>query len=342
MGIIKERIAIDLGTTYSIVAHESSDKLWRIPSSIALDRKTRSPVAYGDDAKIMMGKGTTHYEVIRPLRDGVICDFEAAGLYLDYLVQKSRRNPLALQYLILVCVPWGATATETKSYVERVKGFRTAVRIIREPFAAALGCDIDVFSPEGATIVDIGGGTVEVSTMAHGHMIRCTSTRNAGNAMDQTVIERMLRQEYFEIGANTAEQMKMDHGSVYPLGEDDEFEVRGLDRRTRLPGVVRLTTSRLREFLEPMALAIESQIRNQILQLPPESLKAIEKNGITFVGGGAHLRGWKPRLERNLSLKVNLPHDPQLAVIRGMKKVIENPSKYKSLLKISEKFSHKV
>lgn len=339
MGIIRECIAIDLGTTYSIVAHESSEKLWRIPSSIALDKKTRNPVAYGDDAKIMMGKGSTHYEIIRPLRDGVICDFEAAGLYLEYLVQKSRKNPLALQYDVLVCVPWSATATETKSYIERVKNFRTAVKLIREPFAAALGCDADIFSDEGITIVDIGGGTVEVSTIAHGHMIYCNSSRNAGNAMDQAIVERMLRQEFFEVGMNTAEQAKMEYGSVFPLSEDRDFEIRGLDRRTRAPGKLNLSTARLREFLEPLALAIESQIRDHRAHLPPDAQKALDRNGINFVGGGAHLKGWKLRLEKNLGIKVCIPPEPQLAVIRGMKKILEHPRKYRSVIKISEKFS---
>lgn len=337
MGLIQERIAIDLGTTYSIVAHEASDKLLRVPSSIALDRRTRSPVAYGDDAKIMMGKGDTHYEVIRPLRDGVICDFEAAGLYLDYLVQKARKNPLALQYTVLVCVPWGATATETKSYVERVRGFRTAVRLVREPFVAALGCGVDLFSQEPSTIVDIGGGTVEVSTISHGHMIHCSSTKNAGNSMDQAIVERMLRQEFFEVGLNSAEAAKMEHGSVFPLADDYDFEIRGLDRRTRSPGKIVMNTSRLREFLEAPALAIESQIRSHLHHLPPEAQKAIASSGITFVGGGAHLKGWPERLQRNLNVKVNIPPEPQLAVIRGMQIILQNPRKYRSILKISER-----
>lgn len=342
MGIIWENIAIDLGTTYSIVAHEFSDKLLRVPSSIAVDRRTRNPVAYGEDAKVMMGKGDTHYEVIRPLRDGVICDFEAAGLYLDYLVNKARKNPLALQYMVLVCVPWGATATETKSYIERVRGFRTAVRLVREPFAAALGCGIDLFSSEPSTIVDIGGGTVEVSTLAHGHMLHCSSTKNAGNSMDQAIVERMLRQEFFEVGLNSAEAAKMEFGSVAPLADDFDFELKGLDRRTRSPGKISMSTARLREFLESPALAIESQIRSHIQHLPPEAQRAIEKSGITFVGGGAHLKGWKERLQRHLNLKVIIPENPQLAVIRGMQRIIEKPKLYRSILKISEKVSHRV
>ncbi len=341
MGLIEERIAIDLGTTYSIVARESSQEIWRIPSSIAVDVKSRRPVAYGDDAKIMMGKGTTHYEVIRPLRDGVISDFDAAGLYLEYLVHKARKNPLALKYMILVCVPWGATATETKSYVQRVKNFRTSVRLIREPFAAALGAGADIYAKEGVTLVDIGGGTVEVSTMAHGHMIHCNSTKNAGNAMDQAILERLLRQEYFDVGLNTAEAAKMEFGSVFAESEDKDFEIRGLDRRTRIPGRLHLNTARLREFLEPLALAIENQIRDHIRHLPPDFQKTVESRGILMVGGGAHLKGWKSRLERNLGIKVTVPKDPQLAVIHGMQKILDKPSKYRPLLKISERLSHK-
>jgi rod shape-determining protein MreB len=337
VGIIEERIAIDLGTAYSIVAHESSNELWRIPSSVAVDRQTREPVAYGNDAKIMFGKGEAHYEVIRPLRDGVICDFEAAGHYLSYLVHKSRRNPLALKYLILVCVPWGATRAETKSYLERVRGFRTQVKIVREPFAAALGAGEDIFSTSGCTVVDIGGGTVEVSTIAHGHMILCHSHRGSGNAMDQAICERMLRQEYFEVGLNTAEAIKMEHGSVFKVFDDYEFEVRGLDRRTHSPGKLMLSTSRLRDFLEPLAESIERQIQEHLSHLPPQFQTTVKENGIRFVGGGAHLKGWTERLSRNLGLKIQIPADPQLAVIRGMKKILMDPKKYSAIVKISEK-----
>ena len=337
MGIIKEKIAIDLGTTYSIVAHETSETLERIPSSIALDKRTRNPVAFGDDAKVMMGKGSVHYDVIRPLRDGVISDFVAAGHYLEYLVHRARKNPLALQYMVLVCVPWAATATETKSYIERIKGFRTIVRLIREPFAAALGCDVDIYSGAGASIVDIGGGTVEVSTIAHGHMLHCSSTRNAGNAMDQLILERMIRQEFFEIGMNTAEAAKMEHGSVFPVFDDYDFDLKGLDRKTRLPVNRPMSTKRLREFLEPLAQAIEGQIREHLTHLPPEQQERVRKEGILLVGGGAHLKGWKERLSKNLNLMVSIPAEPQLAVIHGMQKVLADPKKHKPVLRISEK-----
>jgi rod shape-determining protein MreB len=339
VGIIREKIAIDLGTTYSIVAHESASELIRIPSSIALDKVTRDPVAYGEDAKIMFGKGSTHYEVVRPLRDGVICDFEAAGLYLEYLVHKARRNPLALHTMVLVCVPWGATATETRSYIDRVRNFRTGVRIIREPFAAALGCGVDVFRPEGLTLVDIGGGTVEVSTIAHGHMIHCSSTKNAGNAMDQTICERMLRQDYFEIGLNTAEAIKMKHGTVDIPEQDYEFEVMGLDRRTRSPARMMMSTHRLREFIEPMATAIEMQIQTHLEHLPPDLQDSVKKDGLWMVGGGAQLCGWPARLKRHLNLKVHVAEEPQLALIRGMREVLRHPRKYSKLIKISEQFS---
>lgn len=336
MGFLSERIAIDLGTAYSIVAHESTSELWRLPSSIAIDRLSRRPVAYGDRAKVMFERVNSEIEVIRPLKDGVISDFEAAGLYLSYLVSKARRNPLALNFSVHICVPWGATPVEVKSYIQRLHSFRTQVRIVREPFAAALGCDLDILGPEPATLVDIGGGTVEISTMAHGCMIRCTSTREAGHAMDQHIVEKILRHKLFEVGLNTAEEMKMQYGSVMPLEREEELEVRGLDRKTRTPSRLVLSTQELREYLEPMISAIEERLSDHLKHLPSELRKQSEQYGIFMVGGGSHLKGWKERLEKKLGLKVLMPENPQLSVIRGLKKIIDNPRKYRSIIQVSE------
>ena len=339
MGVFRERIAIDLGTAYSLVAHEFSDELWSVPSSIAVDAQTKKPVAYGEVAKNMLGKGSNHYEVIHPMRDGVISDFQAAGHYLAYLVKNSRRNPLALQYSILMCIPWSATAVEIKSYRERVRSLRTDLRLIREPFAAALGCDQNIFSEEGCTVVDMGGGTVEISTIAHGHMIQCTSVREAGNAMDQLIQEKMLRHKLFDIGRNTAEDLKIKFGSVFEEGEDYDFDVMGLSRRHHAPGRLTLNTKELRAFLEPLVLMIEGRIRHHIRHLPPEFQRATAEKGLHLVGGGAHLRGWKTRLENRLGFKVHISETPQLAVIRGLRRVIRQTDKYESILKISEKVS---
>jgi rod shape-determining protein MreB len=336
VGILRERIAIDLGTAYSIVAHESTDELWRLPSSIAIDRMTGRPIAYGDRAKVMFEKGSQNIDVVRPLKDGVISDFEAAGLYLSYLVSKSRRNPFALNFTIHVCVPWGATPVEVKSYIHRLNSFRTQVRIVREPFAAALGCGVDILHSDTATVMDIGGGTVEISTMGHGCMIQCTSTREAGHAMDQLIVEKILRHKFFEVGLNTAEEMKMKYGSVEALEKEEEFEVRGIDRRSRGPSRIVMTTAELREFIEPMIEHMELRLTDHLRHLPTELRKNAENYGIFLVGGGAHLRGWKERLEKRLSLRVLSPESPQLAVIRGLKKIIDHPRKYRSLIQVSE------
>lgn len=336
MGLLKERIAIDLGTAYSIVAHRESDQFWRIPSSVAVDVHTRSPVAFGEQAKTMMGKGSTHYEVIRPLKDGVISDFDAAGHYLTYLVSRARLNKFVLKTDILICVPWGATEVETKSYKDRVRGLFTQLRIVREPFAAALGAGRDIFSPEGCTVVDLGGGTVEISTVARGHMAHCSSVRMAGTAMDLMIVERFLRTKLFEIGVNTAEEIKIQYGSVYPVEPDFLFEVKGLDRRSHGPNRLQVSTGDLREFLEPISQTIETTLKEHLQHLPPESQIAVATDGIFLVGGGANLRGWKARLEANLGIKVTVAEEPHLAVIRGMKKIIDNPRRFEPVLKISE------
>ncbi len=336
VGFLRERIAIDLGTAYSIVAHESTPQMWRLPSSVAIDRDSGKPIAFGERAKKMFERGNSSIQVIRPLKDGVISNFEAAGHYLSHIVSQTRRNPLALHYTIFVCVPWGATSVEVKSYINRLKTFRQVVKIVREPFAAALGCGLDIQAPKPVTVVDLGGGTVEMSTMAHGCMIHCSSAREAGHAMDQLIVEKLLRHRQFEVGLNTAEEMKIHYGSVTALEAEEEFEVKGVDRRTQLPSRLLMTTQELRFYIEPMLTAIERNLQSHLRHLPAEPRRIAETEGLWMVGGGALLTGWKERLEANLSLPVLVPDEPQYTVIRGLKIIIDRPRRFRGILKISE------
>lgn len=337
MSLFSSRIAIDLGTAYSVVAQNDREELIRTASSIAFDKNTQEPIAFGDEAKQMLGRCPDRYEVVRPLRDGVIADFQATHHYLKYLIQEATKKAFSLHYDIFLCVPWGATAVELRSYQQALGGPRRKIYLVREPFAAALGLDLDVLSAVPHTVMDMGGGTTEVATIGGGYMIHASSLRAAGNFCDQLLVDGIRQAYQFEVGFSTAERVKTQHASVWPVTPDYLFEVKGLLRKTQLPEESAIHSADLRSMLEPYAMKVESQLRDHIHQLPAEAQRQVEMEGIHLAGGTSMIRGWKERIEKRLGIPVHQVSDPTLAVIRGMQKIIERPSKYRDILRISEK-----
>lgn len=337
LGIFSSRIAIDLGTAYSVIAQVDRDDLVRTASSIAFDRITQLPVAFGDEAKRMLGRCPERYEVILPLKDGVIADFQATHQYLRYLISSATRNAFAFHYDIFLCVPWGATAVELRSYQQALGGPRRKIFLVREPFAAALGLNLDILGDSSVTVMDMGGGTTEIATMAGGYMIHASSLRSAGNFCDQLLVDGIRQGYQFELGQSTSEQMKMQHASVWPVFDDYVFDVKGLLRRTQLPDQGKIDSSDLRAYLEPYAVRVETLLKDHLHRLPSEAQRQVEIGGVTLAGGTSLIRGWKERLEKRLGIPVHNSSEPTLAVIRGMKKMIDKPSLYRDVLKISEK-----
>lgn len=336
MGLLSHRIAIDLGTAYSVVTHQRVEEYWRVASSVAYDREQRRVVAFGEEAKKMYGRCPERYEVILPLRDGVIANFHAAGAYVNHLVQQTSRQGLSLMTEVYLCVPWGATSVELRSYQKGLKRMGRSLRLIREPFAAALGCGFDILAERPVTVVDMGGGTTEVATLAGGYMLQASSLRAGGVSCDHLLAESLLRHQGFELGLSSAEQLKVQHGSVWPVEADYEFEMRGAFRRTGRPEGLSLGTEELRAYLEPHAIRVERHITEHMAKLPSEAQSSLEETGLVLCGGTSLLKGWSERLATRLKIPVRLAPEPLYAVIRGMKEMIRKPRQFRDVIKISE------
>lgn len=338
MGLFTRRLAIDLGTAYSLVADaDQKTSPVRVASAIAFDQSTNKVAAYGDEAKKMWGRCPDSYRVVRPMQDGVIADYKAAKSYLSYLVQSSKKPLWALYDELFVCVPWGATASELRGYLDGLKRTRSKVNLVREPFAAALGCGADVLGSKPITIIDMGGGTTEMVTIESGFVLLATSLRAAGNFCDQLIYENVLKQKGFEIGWQASEDLKAMHGTVWPQDWEYSFEFMGNKRQSHCPDTGSLHTSEVRSFLEPYALKVEWNIKEHLQQLPVQARQQVEREGVLLVGGTSQLKGWEERLSSRLGIHCQKAKIPTHAVIHGLQEIIRNPKKYKPILRISEK-----
>lgn len=335
LGLFSDRIAIDLGTTYSVIAGRSSAEFRRIASSVAVERRTQRPIAFGDEAKRMMGRCPEGIEVVRPLRDGVITDFQVTNQYLSHLVKLMGRSFFHLTHDVYLCVPWGATSVEVRGYIQGLQKGRRHVYLVREPFASALGCEHDIFSPEPMTIIDMGGGTTEIATLADGYMLHATSIRAAGTACDQLVVDGFRQAFEFEVGSLAAEEAKVFHGSVWNLGGDYSFEIKGLERRSQLPKLISVSTADLRSFLEPFALKVESALYEHFNSLPSEALFSLKEKGVLLTGGTSMLKGWPERIEKRFGIPAKLAPDPLYSIIRGLRTIIQRPSAYRGVIRVS-------
>jgi len=326
------RIAIDLGTTYSLVYTQEDGIVLREPSAVAIKRATGEPIAFGERARTMLGRAPGFIEVARPLSDGVIADFDAARALLRYFIREASRGHYFSRKSVIVCVPYGATAVEMEALVreaEAAGGDR--VDLVREPFAAALGAGLPIDQPRGNLAIDIGGGTTEVTSLALNDIVHCESLRMAGNAMDQAV-QSFFRTRYaFSIGENTAEDIKIRYGTVY---DDDDaiFEVKGLNQRTGKPHRLTVHSSEIREAIEPVARQITDAVRRCIEHLPVELAGDVFTDGAAMAGGGALLRGWPQRLYDAMGLKVRIDADPLMCVMRGLIEILTHRVRYQDLI----------
>lgn len=332
-----KRIGVDLGTAYTLVTHANSESFLRIASSIALDKNTRKMLAYGDEARLLFGRENQNVEVIQPLKDGVISDLVATNLYLNHLIDAATKNLFAFNYEVFVCVPWGATSVELKSYAQGLKRRRTKVHLVREPFAASLGCGREILNSQYTTIIDMGGGTTEIATIYGGMIVAATSLRAGGNFCDEVIQDSIRSKQGFEVGFLTAEDIKKTHGSVWPLENEYSFELKGSKRSSHLPDVAVLHTEELRSFLEPYAVQVEWGLSEHLRKLPDEAKQSVKYEGIYLAGGGSLIPGWKDRIQSRLEIPVQIGDQPTHCVIRGLQAIISDPVRYAPIIRISEK-----
>jgi rod shape-determining protein MreB len=331
------KIAIDLGTTYSVVYVVGRGVVLREPSAVAVHKESGEVIAYGDKARGMLGRVPPSIEIIRPLRDGVIAHFEAAREILRHFIEVATERRWIKRSQIVICVPHGATPVEMESLRrESLAAGAHRVDLVKEPFAAALGAGLPIAEPRGCLIVDIGGGTTEATAISLSNIVHCESLRMAGNAMDQAIEDHFRSHHSFAIGEMTAERIKIAYGSVVATLPDEPVALKGMNVRTGFPGTLNVHASEIRGALEPILSQIVEAIRRTIEHLPPELAGDILTEGGAMVGGGALLRGWSGRLREAVGLAMRVDEDPLMAVTRGLIRILEDRGRYSDLIDNSE------
>lgn len=336
-GFLSADIAIDLGTANTLVYVKGRDVVLNEPSVVAYSiREGRKEVhAVGDDARMMLGRTPDHIEAIRPMRDGVIADFEVAEVMIEHFIKKvhNRRNFVHPQ--VVICVPSGATAVERRAiHDSAARAGARKVFLIREPMAAALGAGLPIHEPSGSMIVDIGGGTTEVAVLSLDGIVYDRSVRVGGDKMDDAIIQYVRRTTNLLLGEMSAEQVKKEIGSAQ-MPEDGEgmtVQIKGRDLMNGVPREIRVTEAMIAEALsEPVEQIVEA-VKIALEATPPELAADIVDKGIMLTGGGALLRNLDTELRNRTGLPVSLADDPLTCVVRGSGMVVENLAKWKNVL----------
>ena len=334
---LTKEIAIDLGTANTIIYH--NDKIViNEPSIVALDNRTEKLIAVGTEAHLMEGKSPTGIRTVRPLRKGVIADFNAAELMIRGLVKKasSKNGWFSPSLRMVVGIPSGSTEVEIRAVrdsSEHADG--RDVYMIYEPMAAALGIGIDVEAPEGNMIVDIGGGTTEIAVISLGGIVSNKSIQIAGDDLTEDIQNHMRRAHNIKVGVRTAEQIKMNVGSALTELDNppEDFVVHGPNVMTALPMEVLVTYQEISHGIEKTISKIEAAVLGALEQTPPELYADIVRNGIYLAGGGAMLRGLDKRLTDKIGIQFHIAEDPLLAVARGTNVALKNISKFSFLIR---------
>ena len=326
-GYFSNDLSIDLGTANTLVYLKGRGIVAQEPSVVAIhkdSRGSRRVLAVGEEAKKMLGRTPGTITAIRPMRDGVIADFEITEAMLRYFIRKAHNRKTLLRPRIIICVPFGVTEVEKRAVRESAEsaGARE-VYLIEEPMAAAIGAGLPVTEPTGNMIVDIGGGTTEVAVISLAGIVYSRSIRIAGDKMDEAILQYIKRKYNLLIGESTAERIKIQIGNAYPTGEDRHMEVRGRDLVAGIPKSVEIHEDEVREALgEPVAAIVEA-VKMTLERTPPELAADIADKGIVLSGGGALLRHLDILIREETGLPVIVSDDPMCAVVLGSGKVLD-------------------
>jgi rod shape-determining protein MreB len=326
-------LGIDLGTANTLVYVKGRGIVVREPSVVALRTDTKKIEAVGSDAKKMIGRTPGNIVAIRPMKDGVIADFETTATMIKYFIRKAQkpRTLFPRHPNVMVCVPSGITAVEKRAVEDATKqaGAREAY-IIEEPFAAAIGADLPVWEPTGSMVVDIGGGTTEVAVISLGGIVTSKSIRIAGDEMDDAIIAYIKRLYNLMIGERTSEQLKMEIGSAMPLDKVESIEIRGRDLVSGLPKTLAITSDEITEALSDTVNSIIDAVKVTLEKCPPELSSDIMDRGIVLTGGGALLRNLDKMLTRETGMPVLVAENPLDCVAIGTGRALENIHLFKS------------
>ena len=316
-------MAVDLGTANTLVYVRGRGIVLSEPSVVAIDQRTGEVHAVGIEAKRMLGRTPGNISAIRPLKDGVIADFDVTEQMLRHFIQKVHQNRWA-HPRVVVCVPSGVTGVEKRAVEEATlsAGARSAC-LVAEPMAAAIGAGLPVAEPTGNMVVDIGGGTTEVAVISLGGIVVAQSIRVGGDELDEAIISYVKKEYKLMIGNQTAEEVKLEIGSAYPLREEVQAEIRGRDMITGLPKTVVLSSEDVRDALEEPLVQIIDAVKSTLDKTPPELASDIMDRGIMLAGGGSLLQGLDERLRRETEMPIHIAESPLTCVAVGSGRSLE-------------------
>lgn len=325
-GIGARDLGIDLGTANTLVFVKGKGIVVREPSVVALQTDTKQIVAVGNDAKNMIGRTPGNVVTLRPMKDGVIADYETTATMMKHYISKAVKNKglFARKPYVMVCVPSGITAVEQRAVIDatRQAGARDAYPI-EEPFAAAIGANLPVWEPTGSMVVDIGGGTTEVAIISLGGIVTSQSIRVAGDEMDEAIITYIRKTYNLMIGDRTAEAIKLEIGSAEASENGESMEIRGRDLLTGLPKTIEITEKEITAALRDTVTAIVDAVKNTLEKTPPELAADIMDRGIVLTGGGALLRHLDKVISEETKMPVLIAEDPLDCVAIGTGKALE-------------------
>ncbi|MCL5973502.1 MAG: rod shape-determining protein [Ferrimicrobium sp.] len=332
-GLFGRDIAVDLGTANTLVYVRGKGIVLNEPSVVAINIKDGRPLAVGAEAKRMIGRTPSNIQAIRPLKDGVIADFEICEKMLRYFIHKVSQSKMGKPRMV-ICVPSGITGVERRAVQEAAEyaGARKPAYIIEEPMAAAIGAGLPVHEPAGNMVVDIGGGTTEVAVISLGGIVTSRSIRVGGDEMDEAIIAYIKKQYSVALGERTSESIKMTLASAYPLEEELRAEIKGRDLVTGLPKTISVTTEEIRAAIAEPINAIVDAVKVTLDNTPPELAADIMDQGIVLTGGGALLAGLDRRLHDETGMPIVVAKNPLQCVALGSGQCLEEFEALKQVL----------
>ena len=319
-------LAIDLGTANTLVFLKGRGIIVQEPSIVVINTQTGKVEAVGTRAKEMLGKTPTGVVAIKPMRDGVIADFEVAEKMLDYFIKKATSNrAFLIRPRIIIGIPTGVTQVERRAVKDvALRAKASEVYLVEQPMSASVGAELPISEPTGNMIVDIGGGTTDIAVISLSGIVFNHSIRIAGNEMDESIIQYIKKKYNLLIGEKSAEQVKMQIGSAYPLDEPMTMEIKGRDLREGIPKTIVIDDQEIREALEDVVASIVNAVRIALEKTPPELSADIIDRGIVMTGGGALLKNMDKRIREETHLPVFITEDPLTSVVLGAGKMLDD------------------
>ncbi len=323
-GFLGRDMAVDLGTANTLVYVRGRGIVLNEPSVVAINNLTKQILAVGSEAKRMIGRTPSHIQAVRPLKDGVIADFDVTEKMLRYFIQKVHTKRFLAKPRVVVCVPSGITGVEQRAVEEAtISAGARAAYIIEEPMAAAIGAGLPIHEPTGNMVVDIGGGTTEVAIISLGGIVVATSVRVGGDEMDEAIIQYIKKEYSLMLGERTAEALKLAVGSAFPTPDEMIAEIKGRDLVSGLPKTIHVSAEEVRKGIEEPVNQIIDAVKNTLDRCPPELAADIMDQGVVLTGGGALLRGLDERLKHETGMPIHVADNPLECVAIGSGKCLE-------------------